>query len=86
MPDIKNFEDQFDHDPNSSYEEEEELDLGPDDEFAEPSASQRPLNGPRKRDLPEVGCLGGVFKIFLSLALIAGFVLYLFYPKILRSA
>ena len=34
MPEIKNFEDKFDHDPNAVREKEDDWDLGPDDEFA----------------------------------------------------
>ena len=81
----KSFEDQFDHDPDAVYEEEEEADLGLDDEFAAPKkASKRSKMKPppEKHSLPKIGCFSGVFKIFLSLGLIIFFAAYLLYPDV----
>ncbi len=80
MPEIKSFEDKFDHDPNSVREKDDsDWDLGPDDEFAEDHTRNRSWY-PEKRKTPKSGCFGGLFKITLSLGMIALFYLYIFKP------
>ena len=75
----KSFEDQFDHDPNAVYEEEDDLDLGPDDEF---SSQETPAPKKKKgNDVPKGGCLGGLFKVALSLGLIVFCYFYLVNPE-----
>lgn len=97
MTEIKTFEDQFDHDPDAAYAEEDELDLGPDDEFAgtlQQSAKPVKSNKDIRNATPKGGCFGGLFKVVLSLALIAFCYFYIFQPekftviqqKILRMA
>ena len=81
MTETKTFEDQFDHDPNAVYTDEEDIDLGPDDEFAD--APPKPVT-PKRPDnqLPSGGgCLGGLFKIALSLGLIAFCYFYISAPE-----
>ena len=84
MADSKSFEDQFDHDPNAVYEEEDaDLDLGPDDEFADtqPSPSAQREKRPHSPAVPKGGCFGGLLKVVLSLSLIVFCYFYLFKPE-----
>ena len=82
MPETPSFEDRFDHDPNAVYEKEnDDLDLGPDDEFADlPSSHQKPEHSGRY-DRPKGGCLSGILKTTLSLSLIAFCYFYIFHPE-----
>ena len=85
MADSKSFEDQFDHDPNAVYEEEEDLDLGPDDEFADKQPAA-PQNRSKRHELPKgSGCIGMAFKIFLSLSMIACCYFYIFRPELFTN-
>lgn len=80
----KSFEDQFDHDPNTVYEEdEEELDLGPDDEFIDvpKNASAKKKEREKRLAVPKGGCLFTLFKILLSLSLIFFCYFYLINPE-----
>ncbi len=83
MTEIKTFEDQFDHEPDAAYAEEDELDLGPDDEFADTEQTKRPAkpNDFRRNAPPKGGCLGGLFKVVLSLGLIVFCYFYIFRPE-----
>lgn len=83
----KSFEDQFDHDPNDSYEEEEEeLDLGPDDEFLDALPPKNRQKEQEKRlPPPRGGCLSGLLKVFLSLSLIAFCYFYLVNPEAFKN-
>ena len=82
MANNKSFEDQFDHDPNAVYEEEEEdLDLGPDDEFADKQPVVPPDHSKRREPPKSIGCIGLAFKIFLSLSMIAFVYFYIFHPE-----
>ena len=82
----ESFEDRFDHDPNAVYEDEEDEDLGPDDEFAdEPEKIKQPYSQKKRgRNLepPKTGgSVGALFKIVLSLCLIAFCYFYIFRPE-----
>ena len=82
MTEQESFEDRFDHDPNAVYEDEEDEDLGPDDEFADATPYQKP---PRRLEPPKGGCTGGLFKIILSLSLISFFFIYIFQSEKLSN-
>lgn len=78
------FEDKFDHDPDAVYEEEEDLDLGPDDEFADSHKVKPKVSQPVKKQKmpsPGGGCLFGLFKVFLSLGIIGFCYFYIFQPE-----
>lgn len=77
------FEDKFDHDPDTVYEEED-LDLDPDDEFADSHHTEdQSSNTVKKQKTPSPGggCLMGLLKVFLSLGLIAFCYFYIFQPE-----
>ena len=65
---IKSFEDKFDHDPDEIPEED---DLDP---------NERRTWYPQKHEVPKSGCFGGLFKMGVSLSLIALTYLYIFEP------
>lgn len=81
MTDSKSFEDQFDHDPNAVYEDESDLDLGPDEEYADQHPQGNDPERSAGRNAPKGGCLGGLFKVLLSLGLIGFFYFYIFCPE-----
>lgn len=87
----ESFEDRFDHDPNAVYEDEEDEDLGPDDEFADEHA-QKKTSSPKKQppahlrvrnlEPPKTGgFVGMIFQIFLSLCVIAACYFYFCRPE-----
>lgn len=82
MTESKTFEDKFDHDPDTVYTEEDDIDLGPDDEFADAAEKSATPKMPRQNTTPSgAGCLGGLFKVALSLGLIAFCYFYIFQPE-----
>ncbi|MBP3404443.1 MAG: hypothetical protein J6L82_11160 [Alphaproteobacteria bacterium] len=83
MTESKTFEDKFDHDPNAVYtEENDDIDLGPDDEFADTVGKPAKPNISRPGTAPSGGgCLGGLFKVALSLGIIAFCYFYIFQPE-----
>lgn len=81
MTDSKSFEDQFDHDPNAEYEEEQDLDLGPDEEYADRRANESRQASSAGRNVPKGGCLGGLLKVSLSLGLICFCYFYIVNPE-----
>ena len=80
MTESKTFEDKFDHDPDTVYtEENDDIDLGPDDEFADTAEKPAKPNSSRPGTAPGgSGCLGGLFKVALSLGIIAFCYFYIF--------
>lgn len=82
MTESKTFEDKFDHDPDTVYtEENDDIDLGPDDEFADTAEKPAKPNSSRPGTAPGGGCLGGLFKVALSLGIIAFCYFYIFQPE-----
>lgn len=81
MTESKTFEDKFDHDPGTAYAQEEDIDLGPDDEFTDAAGKPAPSGVPRQTPPPGGGCAGGLFKVVLSLGLIAACYFYIFQPE-----
>ena len=81
MTEPKTFEDQFDHDPDTVYDPEEDLDLGPDDEFSGNSETSSKSYTSAQKDVSQGGCLGGLLKVALSSGLILFCYLYIFQPE-----
>lgn len=81
MTENKTFEDKFDHDPDAVFTEEEDIDLGPDDEFADARAKPANKTAVPERAAAGGGCLGGLFKVGLSLGLIVFCYFYIFRPE-----
>ena len=82
MASNETFEDRFDHDPNSARPDDSEIDL--DDDFDEADGERASVPQYRRRDLEPRGggCLGGLFKIALSLGMIGFCGLYVTRPDL----
>lgn len=88
MTGTEEFEDRFNHDPGAVYEEEE-IDLGPDDEFADTRRSKNTAKPEPKKRFKRMrspsGCLFRLSLLILKAALSIGLItlayLYIFNPE-----
>ena len=82
MAQNETFEDRFDHDPHSARPDDTEIDLDDDFDESEVDFSSAPQYKTRNLEPPGGGCLGGLFKIALSLGMIGFCVLYISRPDL----